>query len=80
MGHPPTNTGLHAVGTGHSAGVLQEQALWQIFREAGATARHRPFLRDLTVSGVPGSDARQLDVVASGLPVFGGRTLVIDAM
>ena len=59
--------------------VLQEQALWQVLRETGATARHRPFLRDLSVPGVLGTDARRLDVVASGLPVYGGRTLVIDA-
>ena len=59
--------------------VVQEQALCQVLREAGATARRQPFLRDLAVPGVAADDARQLDVVASGLPVYGGRTLVLDA-
>ena len=48
--------------------------------EAGARAKHRPLLRDLGIPGVPGSDSRQLDVVASGLPLFGGKSIVGDAM
>ena len=58
--------------------LLHEQAILQILREAGASIRHRPFLRDLAVPGVAAADARKLDVVASGLPLYGGRTIVVD--
>ena len=58
---------------------LHEQAIAQILREAGALTRPRPYLRNLAVPGVAATDARQLDVVASGLPIYGGCTLVIDA-
>ena len=59
---------------------LHEQAVWQILREAGASSQFRPFLRDLSVvPGIGAADARKLDVVASGLPVYGGRTIVVDA-
>ena len=59
--------------------TLHEQAIWQILREAGASAKHRPFLRDLSIPGVAAGDARRLDVVATGLPLYGGRTIVVDA-
>ena len=58
---------------------LHEQAVLQILREAGATARHRPYIRDLAIPGLVASDARKLDVVATGLPLYGGRTIVVDA-
>ena len=51
----------------------------QILNEAGANARHRPLLRDLAVPGVQDSDTRQLDIVAGGLPLYGGRMIVGDA-
>ena len=56
-----------------------EQAWVQVCREAGAAAAHRPLLRDLAVPGILPSDTRQLDVVAGGLPLYGGRTIVGDA-
>ena len=42
-------------------------------------ARHRPLLRDLAVPGVLDTDSRQLDIVAGGLPLYGGRTIIGDA-
>ena len=59
--------------------LLHEQAIQQILREAGASTRHRPLRRDLAVPGIAPADARKLDVVASGLPLYGGRTIVVDA-
>ena len=56
-----------------------EKAWVQVLSEAGASARHRPLLRDLAVPGVLDTDSRQLDVVAGGLAVHGGRTIVGDA-
>lgn len=60
------------------AGIL-ETAWLQVFREAGAHVRHRPLLSSLAVPEVLEDDTRQLDIVAGGLPVFGGRTIVADA-
>ena len=51
----------------------------QVLSEAGANAQHRPLLRDLAVPGVLDTDSRQLDLVAGGLSLFGGRTIVGDA-
>ena len=56
-----------------------ELAWVQVLSEAGANARHRPLLRDLAIPGVMDTDSRQLDIVAGGLPLFGGKTIVGDA-
>jgi hypothetical protein len=56
-----------------------ELAWVQVLKEAGARVRHQPLLRSLAVPGIAPHDGRQLDVVASGLPLFGGRALVGDA-
>ena len=60
--------------------MLHEQAIWQILREAGASTRDRPFLRDLAIPDVVAADARKFDVVAAGLPQYGGRTIVVDTI
>ena len=39
----------------------------------------RPRLRDLAMPGVSAHDLRELDVVARGFPLFGGRSIVVDA-
>ena len=51
----------------------------QVLQKAGANARHRPLLRDLAIPGILDTDTRQLDVVAGGLSLYGGRTIVGDA-
>ena len=51
----------------------------QVLAEAGATAHHRPLLRNLTIPGVMDTDSRQLDIIAGGLSLYGGRTIVGDA-
>ena len=59
-----------------------EHAVAQLLREAGGhgvLVDHRPLLRDLGVPGVAAPDHRELDVVARGFPLFGGRTIVVDA-
>ena len=56
-----------------------EKAWVQVLSEAGANAQHRPLLRDLAIPGVLDTDSRQLDLVASGLSLFGGKTIVGDA-
>ena len=60
---------------------IHDDAIAQILREAGAQVRprNRSFLRDLAIPGVRAEDARRLDVVAAGLPLYGGRTIVVDA-
>ncbi len=54
-----------------------EQAVARICREAGARVRSNVFLRNLNVATEP-NDRRQLEVIASGLPVLGGSQLAID--
>ena len=56
-----------------------ERAWVQVLAEAGANASHRPLLRDLAIPGVPDTDSRQLDILAGGLLLFGGKTIVGDA-
>ena len=63
-------------------GKALELAFAQLLREAGgpsAQVAPRPRLRDLAVPGVSALDQRELNVVARGLPLFGGRTIGVDA-
>ena len=54
-----------------------EQAIARICREAGARVRSNVLLRNLNVAtGL--EDQRQIEVIASGLPVFGGSQFAID--
>lgn len=52
----------------------------QVLAEANATAHHRPLPRDLAIAGVMDTDFRQLDIIAGGLSLNAGRTVVGDAM
>ena len=67
-----------------SAGVLVrragplERAVARVCREAGARVATNVFLRDLNL-GMPLSDGRRLEVVANGLPGFGGVQVAVDA-
>ena len=44
----------------------------RICREAGARVKENQFLRDLNVT-VPISDNRRIEVIANGLPLWGGK-------
>ena len=54
-----------------------EHTVAQICREAGARVRTNVLLRNLNVAAAP-DDQRQLEVIASGLPVYGGSQVAID--
>ena len=66
-----------------TAGVLVrracplERAAARICREAGARVATNVFLRDLNL-GLPLTDGRRLEVVAHGLPAFGGVQVAVD--
>ena len=55
-----------------------ERAWQQVFREAGARVVPQAFLRDMDL-GVHASDNRRIDLVARGLPLFGGVPTCGDA-
>ena len=54
-----------------------EATVARICREAGARVRENAFLKDMNV-GVPASDERRIEVLASGLPCYNGAQLAID--
>ena len=54
-----------------------ERAAACICREAGARVATNVFLRDLNL-GLPLTDGRRLEVVAHGLPAFGGVQVAVD--
>ena len=55
-------------------GFSLETAAARVCREAGARVSVNVFLRDLDLP-VPCTDARRLEIVADGLPLFGGAQL-----
>jgi len=59
--------------------VPLERATARVCREAGARVATNVPLRNLNLQGVPPHDERQLEVVANGLPVWGGVQLAVDA-
>ena len=58
--------------------VPMERMVARVCREAGARVRTNVYLRDMNV-GVAAHDERRLEVLAQGLPCFGGAQLAIDA-
>ena len=56
-----------------------EKALARVCREAGARVAEDVLLRNLNLEGISARDGRQLEVVANGLPLWGGAQLAIDA-
>ena len=59
--------------------AIHELAWVQIAHEAWATVKHRPRLNALGVPDVSDDDFRELDVVISRLPIYGGKTVLADA-
>ena len=77
---PLATTGQRALSQGvlGRRGFALESAAAQVCREAGARVATNLFVRDMDL-GVPnGRDSRRLEVVADGLPLFGGMQLAID--
>ena len=50
----------------------------QICREAGGRVMTNIMVRDLDLEHLQGPDGRRLEVVADGLPLFGGAQLALD--
>ena len=75
--------GNHLAACCHT-GLLKRRAkplerIWQqVLREAGARTAPQQFMRDMDLA-VTATDGRQLDVVAYGLPLFGGMPICGDA-
>ena len=59
-------------------GVPLEKAAARICREAGARVQENVLVRELNLDDIPAGDARQLEVVANGLPLYNGSQLAID--
>ena len=57
--------------------VGPERTLARVCREAGATVRINTKLRDMNVA-ISASDAREIEVLASGLPLHHGAQLAVD--
>ena len=58
-------------------GTPAEVCMAQICREAGAHVKENQLLRDLNVI-VPADDQRRIEVIANGLPFWGGKQVAID--
>ena len=59
-------------------GYALESVVARIFREAGGRVTTNVLLRELDFGLVGEADGRRLEVVADGLPLFGGAQLAID--
>ena len=59
-------------------GFAVETTAARICREVGARVMVNVFVRDLDLGVVDRLDARRLEIVADGLPLFGGAQLAID--
>ena len=73
---PLATTGQRALSQGC---WVEEGSFWRVpqhgCREAGA---NKPLVRDMDLGVPSGRDSRRLEVVADGLPLFGGMQLAID--
>ena len=59
-------------------GFPLENAAARVCREAGGRVRTNAFLRDMDLGPINPLDARRLEVVVDGLPLFGGAQLAVD--
>ena len=58
-------------------GTPVEVCTARVCREAGARVRENQLLRDLNLA-VPAGDERRIEVIANGLPLWGGKQLAVD--
>ena len=61
----------------HTRASAPERTLARVCREAGASVRFNAKLVDMNIA-VPANDARAVEVLASGLPLFHGAQLAVD--
>ena len=59
-------------------GFLLENAAAKVCREAGRRVRTNAFLRDMDLGPINPLDARRLEVVVDGLPLFSGAQFAVD--
>ena len=57
----------------------QERTWRRIFTEAGAVVQKNQKLADMKIAGVSPMDDRQVEIMATGLPLYQGLPLVCDA-
>ena len=82
-GRPLDPSGHHRVacvraGVLGPRGFALESMLARICREAGGRVTTNIMVRDLDLEHLQGPDGRRLEVVADGLPLFGGAQLALD--
>ena len=82
--HPLGTSGDHYAACPHtgrlrSRGLAFESVWVQVLREAGGTTRPGLMLRDSNLPFIDPADQRRLDAYATGLGVFGGLPLFLDA-
>ena len=70
--------GLCAVWTFASTGGALERAAARICREAGARVTTNTRLVDLNLEHLDRQDDRRIEVIANGLPLWGGNQLAVD--
>ena len=61
-----------------SRGVPLEKAAARVYREAGARVTTNTRLMDLNIDNIQRQDDRRIEVIANGLPLWGGVQLAID--
>ena len=59
-------------------GTPLEVAEARVCREAGGRLATSVRLRDMNLSGIRARDGRNVEIVANGLPLWGGAQLVVD--
>ena len=63
----------------HARSIPLERAVARICREAGGRVRTNVLLRDMTNLPCPPPDARAIEVLVSGVPLWHGAQIAIDA-
>ena len=56
-----------------------ERMTARVCREAGGRVSPNMLLRDMNLAGIRPDDGRQIEVVVTGLPIFRGAQLAVDA-
>ena len=72
-----TGPPAHALGSSAGEAFLWERAAARVCREAGATVAANVLLRDLNII-TRQHDDRRIEVIANGLPLWGGVQLAVD--
>ena len=55
--------------------------MWaRVCREAGARVLQNCLLKDFKLEGLIKDDERRIEAIATGLPLFGGTQLAVDAI